>query len=155
MPGGDKNISGIDNTNGFQKNPQNINRKGRPPSIRKQIRELLGQSGEITIAKEQVITKHRDGSVTIMVPNDLKVAMKLEQWAMSSKEKASLGAIKIMVEQTDGKPDQTSNVNLDHGLDLTNLTLDERKEYLRLIRKCQNPAEEAGSETEESTIQKH
>lgn len=28
MPGGDKNINGKDNTNGFQKNPQNINRSG-------------------------------------------------------------------------------------------------------------------------------
>ena len=33
MPGGKGNIIGSDNTNGFQKNPQNINRKGRPKKV--------------------------------------------------------------------------------------------------------------------------
>lgn len=33
MPGGHKNIKPSDNTNGFQKNKQNINRKGRPRKL--------------------------------------------------------------------------------------------------------------------------
>lgn len=138
--GGPGKLGPEDNTNGFDKNPQNINRNGRPPSIRKQIKELLKKSGEIKIPKEQVVTKHQDGSVTINVPNDLKIAMKLEQWAMSGKERASLNAIKIMVEQTDGAPVQTQTI-IDPGLDLSLLNLDERKVYLSLVRKA-TPTEE-------------
>lgn len=132
---GKGNITDEDRTGGFDKNPQNINKKGRPPSIRNQIKKLLAESGKIRIPQDQIVTKHQDGSVTINVPNDLKVAMKLEQWAMSGKEKASIGAIKIMLDQTDGPPVQTQVV-IDPGLDLSLLTLDERKQYLSLIRKA-------------------
>lgn len=146
MSGGPGKLRPDDNTNGFQVNPQNINKNGRPPSIRKQIRELLKQTGVIRIPIEQIATKHKDGSVTIKVPNDLKIAMKLEQWAMSGKERASLGAIKIMVEQTDGAPEQTQ-VIIDPGLDLSLLTLAERKQYLSLVRKA-TPIEETDVDTD-------
>ena len=44
MPGGYKNIRGEDG-NGFDKHPENINKKGRPLSIRNQIREILAMDG--------------------------------------------------------------------------------------------------------------
>jgi len=48
MPGGKANIKPADNTNGFQKNPQNINRNGRPRKIYTIVKEM-GFAPEDTI----------------------------------------------------------------------------------------------------------
>ena len=51
MAGGNRNIHNHPNanTNGFDKNPQNIG--NRRPSIKKQLKELLESDGKIKIAK--------------------------------------------------------------------------------------------------------
>lgn len=112
MPGGNKNIKGSDNTAGFQVNPQNINKKGGPLSIRNQIREILAMDGRMKIKKEHVMAINEDGSVEILMPKRDMVAMKLLQWAMSNKETASVRSIQIIMDHLEGKPHQSVDVSL-------------------------------------------
>mgnify|MGYP003652141045 CR=1 FL=1 len=92
------------NTNGFDKNKQNINRDGRPVSIRNQIKELLENEGNLTIQTNQIIKTNEDGSVVVKVPTQTQIALKLQGWAMSKKGNDSLKAIQMIMEQIDGKP---------------------------------------------------
>tara|TARA_R110000772_G_scaffold192981_1_gene303875 strand:+ start:1055 stop:1471 length:417 start_codon:yes stop_codon:yes gene_type:complete len=92
------------NTNGFDKNKQNINRDGRPVSIRNQIKELLENEGNLTIQTNQIIKTNEDGSVVVKVPTQTQIALKLQGWAMSKKGHDSLKAIQMIMEQIDGKP---------------------------------------------------
>jgi len=96
---------------GFDNNPQNINKNGRPVSIRNQIKELLEKDGEITIPPNQVVKINDDGSITIKLPTQMQMAMKLSSWAMSRKGNDSLKAIQIIMEQIDGKPKQEIDNN--------------------------------------------
>jgi len=54
MPGGDKNIKPEDNTNGFQENPQNINKKGRPKKLISDINNQLKGEGYKAAAKAEI-----------------------------------------------------------------------------------------------------
>jgi len=95
------------NTNGLDKNPQNINKKGQPVSIRAQLKDLLEADGNVTIPASQVIKVHDDGSVTLKLPTQMQLAMKLSSWAMSKKGNDSLKAIQMIMETIDGKPSQS------------------------------------------------
>jgi len=55
MPGGKGNIRPEDNTNGFQKNPQNAMHKGRPPKLISHVNKELKAEG-YEPAKKQDIT---------------------------------------------------------------------------------------------------
>ena len=79
---------------------------GRKPSIRKQLETLLEKEGKITIPSKQVNEIKDDGSVTITLPTQMQMAMKLASWAMSGKGNDSLKAIQMFMEQIDGKPKQ-------------------------------------------------
>ena len=141
MPGGRGNIRPEDNTGGFHVNPQNINRKGQPPSIKRRLKELLKKEGILTIDKEQVISVNEDGSVSISITTETMLALTLEKWAVSGEGKDSLKAINMIMLQIDGAPHQTTDVVIDPGLDLSRLSIDERKQYLSLVRKAM-PTEE-------------
>jgi len=56
-----KNFNGKRGINGLEKNPQNINRNGKPPSIRTQIKRLLMEDGEIFIPKKRIIKQNEKG----------------------------------------------------------------------------------------------
>lgn len=109
-------MSKIDNlgdkagTNGFDKNPENINKKGRPISIRQTLREMLEKQGEYFIPKEQIISTTDEG-VTIAIPDDVKIALKLQDWAFSKKGYDSLKAIQMIIEHIDGKPNQAFQID--------------------------------------------
>jgi len=92
------------NTNGLDKNKDNINKEGRPVSIRNQIKELLENEGNLTIPTSQIIKTNEDGSVVVKVPTQTQIALKLQGWAMSKKGNDSLKAIQMIMEQIDGKP---------------------------------------------------
>jgi len=79
---------------------------GRKPSIRKQLSELLEKDGQITIPAKQIAKVNDDGSVTIILPTQMQMAMKLVSWAMQNKGSESLKAIQMVMEQIDGKPKQ-------------------------------------------------
>ena len=144
--GGKGRLGPEDNTAGFQVNPQNINKKGRPPSIRNTLKELLQGEGKLVIPEANVLEKKEDGSVVIMVPDEKKIALKLKQLAMSGKGMVTLRAINMIMEQLDGKPHQTTDVVIDPGLDLSLLSLDEIKQYLSLVRKATPTEEETEKE---------
>ena len=100
----------------FDKMPQNINRKGRPVSIKAQLKDLLQSDGNVTMPASQVIRVNDDGSVVLKLPTEMQLAMKLQSWAMSKKGGDSLKAIQMIMEQIDGKPSQTveqTNTNLE------------------------------------------
>ena len=108
MSGGNKKIHNHPkaNSNGFSANPQNINRDGRPVSIREQLKDLLEAEGNVTMPANQVVKVNDDGSVILKLPTQMQLAMKLSSWAMSKKGNDSLKAIQMIMEQIDGKPDQ-------------------------------------------------
>lgn len=99
------------NTNGLDKNPNNINREGRPVSIRNQLKRLLEQDGKVTVPSSQVDKINDDGSVTLVLPTQDQLAMKLISWALSKKGVDSIKAIQMVMEQIDGKPKQELDVN--------------------------------------------
>lgn len=94
------------NTNGFDKNPQNRG-KGRNPSIKNQLKDLMSSEGGVTIPETQVKKINEDGSVVIKMPTQMQLAMKLVSWAMGKKGNDSIKAIQMIMEQLDGKPKQT------------------------------------------------
>jgi len=85
---------------------QDPTKGGRKPSIRKQLSELLEKDGKITIPAKQIAKVNDDGSVTIVLPTQMQMAMKLVSWAMQNKGSESLKAIQMIMEQIDGKPKQ-------------------------------------------------
>lgn len=102
------------NTNGFDKNPENINRNGRPASIKQELRNALNTEGKITIKAKNVLEVHSNGDVTIQTTQSETLANKLLDWALSRKGNESLKAIQMIMEQVDGKPKQAIEQQTKH-----------------------------------------
>lgn len=115
MSGKEENFGDKKNSNGFKDNPENINTKGRPISIRATLREILGKKGKLFIPKEQIIHYDKKKGVTISVPDEMHLALKLKEWAFSTKGYDSLKAIQMIMEHIDGKPSQS--IEIDPGLE--------------------------------------
>lgn len=98
------------NTNGFAQNPENINRDGRPISIRTDLKSILGSNGEMTIEAKNVSKIHENGNITIHLPTSESLAVRLLDWVNSTKGNESLKAIQMIMEQIDGKPDQKTEL---------------------------------------------
>lgn len=115
------------NSNGFDKNPENINQNGRPVSIRGQLKNMLNSDGAITISKEQIKSINEDGSITINLPTQDHLAMKLLSWSLSEKGNDSLKAIQMIMDQIDGKMTQPINMRLDanHKMHKVNIVIKE------------------------------
>lgn len=107
-----KNFGDRANTNGLDKNPQNINSDGRPLSIKSDLKKILGANGEMTIKAESVKQIHKDGSVTIHLAQSETLALRLLDWAMSRKGSDALKAIKMITETIEGKPNQKTKVEV-------------------------------------------
>lgn len=112
MPGGKGKIRPEDRTQGFEKNPQNINKKGPPISIRNQIREILAMDGKMHIKPEHVIKIREDGSVDILMPKKDMVAMKVMQLAMTGNGATTIRALQLILEHLEGKPHQSTSVDI-------------------------------------------
>ena len=121
MPGGRGNIKPSDNPKPFKKGDI-PNPKGRPISIRNQIREILAMDGTMKIKPEHVKKINDDGSVEILMPKKDMVAIKLMQWAMSNKETASVRSLQIILENIDGKPHGSTTVDFTQPINQVNLT---------------------------------
>jgi len=104
MPGGRGNIRPEDRTNGFEKNPQNINRNGQPISIKKQLNEILLKDGEVELPKKDFI-KETKNSYIFKLPKQEALAMKLISMAMGN-DNHSFNALKLILETFDGKATQ-------------------------------------------------
>jgi hypothetical protein len=118
MPGGKGNIKPSDRTNGLDKNPQNINKKGRP---RKLISETINELKESGVEET---TTSEIKAVYLMLVN-LTIA-ELEQRVKDSKQSAlvrivgkailsgkGFEIIEKMLDRTLGKPQQS----IDHTTD--------------------------------------
>ena len=123
------------NSNGFAKNPENINRKGRGTSIRKRLKEMVGNESGVFFPKEKIIEINEDG-VIIDLPSDEALAARLIQIA-TGKSKDSLQALKLLMEQVDGKPQQTRTIKYEFNLDNFDPSLlneSQRKQFLELMK---------------------
>ncbi len=98
------------NTNGFAQNPENINTKGRPVSIRTDLKTILEGNGEMTIEAKNVSKIHEDGSVTVKLPQTESIVLRLLEWTNSDKGNESLKAIGMIMETIDGKPEQKTEL---------------------------------------------
>jgi len=114
-------MNGNKTGNGFDKNPQNINRKGRPVSLKKRFKELHGDfDGTIWIDKAQTTERTtEDGKVQIGLKlNSMdSIILKLDKLISCGKDNVSLNAIKFLWEQLDGKAKQTVENNMDYSTD--------------------------------------
>ncbi len=103
--GKEENFKG--NTKATQFPHNDPTKGGRKPSIRNQLKELLTKNGKLKVAKENIISIEHDGSVIIKMPTEMQLAMKLKQIAMGGKNNNTLKAIQMIMEQIDGKPKQS------------------------------------------------
>ncbi len=109
------NLGDKRNTNGFDKNPENINRKGRTISIKKQLKEILLNEGEFPIPATSLIREtEKDGKkyYVFKIPTQYALAMKLVSLAMSAKSN-SFNSLKLLLETFDGKPKQEIDIGDD------------------------------------------
>ena len=83
---------------GFNYRPENINKKGRPSSLKKELRNLLLADGEIEIKAENIIQINDDGSVSIKISTSESLVLKLLQIASSGKNSNTLKAIQMIFE---------------------------------------------------------
>jgi len=104
MAKGNKKIAEYGKATRFPNNDPT--RGGCTVSIRQQLKDLLEAEGNVTIPANQVVSINDDGSVTLKLPTQMQLSMKLYSWAMSKKGNDSLKAIQMIMEQIDGKPDQ-------------------------------------------------
>jgi len=98
---------------GFDKHPENINRKGQPISIKRQLKELLAKDGELPIAKEQFLRmaeKNGKEYYVFKIPTQMAMAIRLTSMAMGKNNNA-FQALKLVQEMFDGK----SNQPIEHG----------------------------------------
>ncbi len=132
MPGGKGNIRPSDNPKPF-KLGNSGNPYGSPPSLKKQIQEILIADGQMKIDAKNVISVHEDGSVEIRLPKKEMVAMKLFQWAMSNRPAASIRAIELMFNYIDGKPHQSIDIDMAEPIQQIELSDEQFAEVMKEI----------------------
>lgn len=137
MGGGYKKIHEHENVNtqGFDKHPKNINKLGKPISIKNEIKEILTSKGSIIIPKDDIIETLEDGSIKVNMPTVNAIALKLTQWAMSKKGNDSIKAIQMIWEHIEGKPMQRTEqkINLNTGLKISVDNIEEAEEITNML----------------------
>jgi len=96
------------NTEGFDKNKNNINRKGQPVSIKNQLKELLLNDGELPIPADQFLRMKKSNEkeyYIFKIPTQDALALRLLSIAMS-KNTSGFNALKLLLETFDGKATQ-------------------------------------------------
>lgn len=100
----------VRNTAGFDKHPENINKKGRPPSIKKQLEKIMLKDGELPIPKNQMV-RETDTHFIFKIPTEEALALKLVNMAMA-KGANGFNALKLMLETFDGRATQTISADI-------------------------------------------
>jgi len=109
---------------GFDNFPENINKNGRPMSVKKNLQALLNSNGKVEISKKDVIKINDNGSVIIRLPTAEQIAYKLSKIATTGKNMNTLKAIEIILKQTDQeieKVDTFDNYDFDALTDNQNI----------------------------------
>lgn len=112
MPGGKGKIHEHPNanSNGFKENPQNINKNGRDPSIKKLMKEFLTSDDSCTIWVTQKPKSKKVNGKTVYgyaVTSLDGLILRLDQIIRGKNDRISLDAIKFIWEQIDGKARQS------------------------------------------------
>jgi len=89
---------------GFDKHPENINKKGRGISIKNQLKEILLKDGELPIPITALV-RQTETHYIFKLPTQKALALKLVNTAMS-KGTNGFNALKLMLETFDGKAKQ-------------------------------------------------
>lgn len=94
---------------GFENNPENINRKGQPLSIKTRLKSLMKEGGKIRIPVDEVeLIELEDGDVyEIQIPDFDAFVFRFLQLMLSSNDKVAFDALKHYWEQDDGKAKQS------------------------------------------------
>ena len=96
---------------GFDKRPENINKKGRPPSIKNELKSILLKDGELPIPKNALM-RETETHYFFKLPTQEALAMKLVSMAMS-KNANTFNALKLLLETFDGKAKQEIDQKID------------------------------------------
>jgi hypothetical protein len=135
-------VKGNNYGGGFDSNPNNINRKGRPTiSLKKKFSELYAENEPtVWVEEKDVKQKEQEGKrlYGFKLPALDAYIVKLAKLANSNKnDRVSLDAIKFLWEQHDGKAKQTieQTVIETPSYDFTKLTEDEFEQWKQLLQK--------------------
>lgn len=129
---------------GFDKNPQNINRNGTPKkvSIKAELERILQTDGVVVYTGNQIAeqgVKNGIPFVKIKMPTQQALASKFVSIAMGGADRANtLGALKTIIEQFDGKAKQSlevTEVPADR-YDYSILSKKEKETLIELLNKC-------------------
>jgi len=122
-------------SNGLDKNPANINRKGplRIPSINNAVKTVAGGNGVIFIGNNLITERTGDG-VYIQLASDEALAVKMFQIALEGNDRDSLRAIAKIKESLESETLPTTPVNNTIEIGVNSSTI-ERIEALKEIRK--------------------
>ena len=108
--------------NSFANHPERINKKGRGKSIslKREMSKILKHDGKITFKGDQIIAmgerkfnkSHKESWVTVKVPNEMLLAMKLLKMATGDpRSPNTFQSLKLLLEQYDGKPMQNVDIS--------------------------------------------
>lgn len=102
-----ENFKGKENTNGLDKNPDHINKEGRPPSFKTLYKELINEDSEAVIWSSIEPEEKQDANGNTLYGFRLtrleKLLARLDQLASGTNDRVALDAIKFLWEQLDGK----------------------------------------------------
>jgi len=104
------NNENLTGTQGLDINPQNINKKGRPVSIKNQLKEILLKDGELPIPITALV-RQTETHYIFKLPTQEALALKLVNTAMS-KGSNGFNALKLMLETFDGRATQTVDAKI-------------------------------------------
>lgn len=102
-----KNFKGL--RNGFENNPQNINRNGRPKSATQHLKDLFNQEERYFIPLDRVEVTVE--GVYLNLPTAKDLAATLMDIALTGEGNVQLKAIEMIIDRIDGKPRQTVEIN--------------------------------------------
>lgn len=114
------NLGDKANTNGFDKNPQNINKNGAPLSFRSTFKDMIAsEAAVIWVDEDQVETRVNEKSKKLQYGisfqgADAIVASVLSIATGKVNDRVKLDALKFLWEQIDGKAKQS--VELEGGM---------------------------------------
>ena len=131
---------------GFDKNPQNINRKGRPKkvSLRNAVQEILNKDGKVKYEGKQVVDAGMSESgeyyAVLKLPKEEHLALRFVGIAMSKNESNALRALQHLEYSFDGKPDQRIEIDNNSNepqYDYSILTDEELETLMKMLDKCE------------------
>ena len=142
MPGGDKNIRPEDNTQGFQVNPQNINRAGQPKKFKgltATLRELLNTDGTIVIENVYELDENNNETGKKFKKAKVKIPRKdiIILAALKKSVQGDMRAVEFVFDRIEGKALQPFRLESEGPeINLEQLTVKERQQWYKLLDKA-------------------